>query len=100
MLISLGTIVRNYPDHELIIGGDFNGVDKGDSSKNGSIVWFKAESGVVYIHHGLHQGTFPSTYSQGTKKTDQVYVSEQLAAQNLILLSTIVGYDLLFPSNH
>ena len=33
MLISLATVVGNYPDHELIIGGDFNELDDGDPSE-------------------------------------------------------------------
>ena len=100
MLTSLATIFGKYPAHELIIGGYFIGLDGGDPSKKVSIAWFKAESGVVAIHHELHPGPFPSTYSRGTRRIDQVYVSQRLVAKNLILLSTIGGYDSLFPSDH
>jgi hypothetical protein len=49
-----------YPDHELIIGGDFNGIGEGDPTEEGSISWFTAEFGVVDVHADFHTGPFPS----------------------------------------
>ena len=100
MLISLVNLLSQYPDHELIIGGDFNGVDEGDSSEEGSIAWFTAESGVIYIHDAYHTGPFPSTYDRGTKRIDQIYVSDRLSSDNFFNSSTIGGYNSVFPSDH
>ena len=71
-----------------------------DHSEKGSVAWFKAECDVVDIHHHLHQGLLPSTYSQVTRRIDQVYASHRLVANNLILMSTIGGYDSFFQSDH
>ena len=83
MLISLVNLLSKYPDHELIIGGDFNGVDECDSLEEGSIAWFTAESGVIDIHDAFHTGPFPSTYDRGTKRIDQIYVSDRLSSEIL-----------------
>ena len=40
MLISLAKFLAMYPDHDRISGGDFNGIDKGDPTEEGSIAWF------------------------------------------------------------
>ena len=100
MLISLTTFLSTYPNHELIIGGDFNGIDEGGPSEEGSIAWFTAECGVVDIHADLHTGTFPSTYDRGSKRIDQIYVSDCLYTDNFIHTSTIGGYDSICPSDH
>jgi hypothetical protein len=93
VLISLANLLSKYPDHELIIGGDFNGVDEGDPSEEGSIAWFTAECRVMDIHADFHTGPFPSTYDRGTKRIDQIYVSDRLSTENVVHSSTIRGYD-------
>ena len=89
MLIFLVNLLSKYPNHELIIGGNFNGVDEGDSSEEGSIAWFTAESGVIDIHDAFHTAPFPSTYDRGTKRIDQIYVSDRLSSENFFHSSTM-----------
>ena len=100
MLISLAHFLSTYPDHELIIGGDFNGIDEGDPSEEGSIAWFTVECGVVGIHADFHTGPFPSTYDRGSKRIDQIYVSDRLSTENLVHASILGEYDSIFPSDH
>ena len=55
---------------------------------------------MVDIHTDLHTGPFPSTYDRGSKRIDQIYVSDRLSSDNFIHTSTIGGYDSIFPSDH
>ena len=100
MLISLAQFLSKYPAQELIIGSDFNGINKRDTTEEGSTALFTAECGVVDIRADFHTGTFPSTYDRGSKRIDQIYVSDRLSTDNLVHASILGGYDSIFPSDH
>ena len=100
MLISLTQLLVKYPAHGLIIGGDFNGIDEGDPSDDGSILCYKAKCGVIEIHTDFLAGPFPSTHDRGTHRIDQVYTYDRLSTENLVHALTIGGYDSIFPSDH
>ena len=52
------------------------------------------------MHEHLNEGPYPCTYRHGSCRIDQIYVSDQLCAENFILASHIGEYKSLVSSNH
>ena len=51
-------------------------------------------------HTELNNGPSPRTYRHGSKRIDQIYVSDRLLAENIILETKIGDFDSFFTSDH
>jgi hypothetical protein len=58
------------------------------------------EYGLMDAHTELKNGPSPRTYQHGSKRIDQIYVSDCLLAENIILQKTIGDFDSFFTSDH
>ena len=72
------------------MGVDFNGAPmEGGIDKQGKIAWLTAEFGLLGAHTELNYGPYMRTYHHGTQRIDQIYVSDLLLIENLVLQTTI-----------
>ena len=97
----LGKFLEDKRDHDIIIGGDFNGAPmEGEVDKEGTVAWLMGEFGLLDAHEELNEGPSPRTYRHGTRRIDQIYVSDRLLVENLVLQTTIGDFDSFFTSDH
>ena len=100
-LRDLWNFLETRRDHDIIIGGDFNGEPmEGELDKEGTVAWIMGEYGLMDAHAKLNDGPSPRTYRHGSKCIDQIYVSDRLLAENIILQTTIGDFDSFFTSDH
>ena len=84
-------------DHDIIIGGDFNGAPmEGEVDKEGTVAWLMGEFGLMDAYAELNDGPSPRTYRHGSRRIDQIYVSDRLLAENIVLQTTIGDFDSFF----
>ena len=58
----LWNFLETRRDHDIIIGGDFNGAPmKGELYKEGTVAWLMGEYGLMDAHAELNNGPSPRT---------------------------------------
>jgi hypothetical protein len=97
----LWNFLETRRDHDIIIGGDFNGAPmEGELDKEGTVAWLMGEYGLMDAHAALNNGPSPRTYRHGSKRIDQIYVSDRLLAEKIVLQTTIGDFDSFFTSDN
>jgi exonuclease III len=97
----LGKFLEDKRNHDIIIGGDFNGAPmEGEVDKEGTVAWLMGEFGLMDAYAELNDGPSPRTYRHGSRRIDQIYVSDRLLAENIVLQTTIGDFDSFFTSDH
>jgi len=73
----LGKFLENKRNHDIIIGGDFNGAPmEGEVDKEGTVAWLMGEFGLMDAYAELNDGPSPRTYRHGSRHIDQIYISD------------------------
>ena len=72
----------------------------GGVHKERTIAWLMTEYSLFDAHYKLNTGPYPRTYRHGTRRIDQIYVSDQLLVKNILLQTTIEYFDSFFTSDH
>ena len=73
---------------------------EGEIDKEGTVAWLMGEYGLMDAHAELNNGPSPRTYRYGSTRIDQIYVSDRLLAEIIILQTKIGDFDSFFTSDH
>ena len=66
---------------------------EGGINNEGTVAWLTAEYGLMDAHAELNNVPYPRTYRHGSMCIDQIYVSDRLLAENIVLQTTIGDFD-------
>ena len=76
----LWKFLENKRSHDIIIRGDYHGATmEGEVDKEGTVAWLMGEFGLMDAYAELNDGPSPRNYRHGSKRIDQIYVSDRLS---------------------